>query len=184
MAKLIFSAICSLDGYVNDEQGDFDWAAPDEELHARANELERSIGANLYGRRMYEVMQFWENVPDLDDEPQVMRDFAQAWAEADKHVFSSTLASVGTARTELHPRFDPAFIERLKHESTADISIGGPTLAGHALRAGLVDEIYLFMHPVLVGGGTAALQAGGIQQLTLLDQRHFASGAVELHYRA
>lgn len=184
MAKLIFSAICSLDGFINDANGDFEWAAPDEELHARANELQRAVGTSLYGRRMYEIMKFWDDVPGLDSEPQVVRDFAQAWADADKHVFSTTLESVDTAGTQVHRTFDPAFVERLKREAAADISIGGPTLAASALQAGLVDEIYLFMHPVLVGDGTPALQAGGLQQLTLVGQRSFASGVVELHYRA
>jgi len=182
MAKLIYAAIISLDGYVADARGNFDWAEPDEEVHAFVNDLERPIGTYLYGRRMYEVMTFWETVPTAD-EPYVMRDFAQLWKAADKVVFSTTLASVSTGRTRLERRFDPDVVRQLKQTAASDISIGGPNLAAHAIRAGLVDEMHLFLNPVVVGGGTGSLPDGVRVDLELLDERRFANGVVHLHYR-
>jgi dihydrofolate reductase len=182
MAKLIYSAIASLDGYVADRDGNFQWAAPDEELHAFVNDLERPIGTHLYGRRMYDVMVFWETI-DTDPEPPVMRDFAQIWRAADKVVYSGTLAQVSSARTRLEREFDPEAVRAMKASAASDISVGGPELAGHAIRAGLVDEYHLFLTPILVGGGTAALPEDVRVGLELVDERRFASGVVYLHYR-
>ena len=170
---LVYSAICSLDGYVDDEHGNFDWAAPDEEVHAFVNDLERPIGTYLYGRRMYEVMRAWETLED--DEP-AMRDFASIWRKADKIVYSSTLDEVTTARTRLERSFDAAAVRRLKEGG--DVSVGGPTLAAHALQSGLVDEVHLFLTPVLVGGGTRVFPDGVRADFELLDERRFASGGV------
>jgi dihydrofolate reductase len=181
MASLIYAAIASLDGYINDRDGGFEWAAPDEEVHAAINDLERGIGTYYYGRRMYEVMRFWETAP-TDREPQVFVDYAEIWRGVDKVVFSSTLAEVDTPRTRLERQFDPKAVAAWKAEAHADISIGGPTLAAHALAAGLVDEVHLYLHPLSVGGGTPALPPQVRLNLRLLDTRRFDSGVAHLHY--
>jgi dihydrofolate reductase len=181
MAKLIYSAIASLDGYVADHDGNFDWAAPDEEVHSFINDLERPIGTHLFGRRMYEVMAAWET---LDDPAPVMRDFAELWRSADKVVYSKTLDTAATARTRIERDFDPAAVRELKARSVRDLSVGGPDLGAQALAAGLVDECHLFLTPVLMGGGKPAFPAGLRLKLELLDERRFGSGVVHLHYRA
>ena len=183
MAGLIYSAITSLDGYVADEDGNFDWAEPDEEVHAFVNELERPIGTYLYGRRLYEVMAVWETAHALPDGKSVTRDFAEIWEAADKVVYSRTLESVATARTRLERDFDPDAVRQLKANAARDLSVGGPELAAQALAAGLVDELDLFVTPVVVGGGTKALPGGLRLELELLDERRFGSGVVHLHYR-
>jgi dihydrofolate reductase len=183
MAKLIYSAIASLDGYVEDEQGKFDWAAPDDEVHAFVNDLERPIGTYLYGRRMYETMVFWETAGTGDDSPAVIRDFAVIWRSAKKIVYSRTLQTPSSARTRIELSFDPDVIRRLKETSKADLTIGGAELAGQAIAAGLVDECHLFLGPVVVGGGKRALPDNIHAQLELLDERRFRRGVVHLHYR-
>ena len=183
MAKLIYSAILSLDGYVADEQGKFDWAAPDEDVHAFVNDLERPVGTYLYGRLMYEVMVAWETMSTLPDQPLVIRDFAQLWRAAEKIVYSRTLRSVSSDRTRIEREFDPATIRQLKAAAGRDISVGGPDLAAQAIRAGLVDECHLFVTPVLVGGGTPALPGKVRLDLELLDERRFGNGVVHLQYR-
>jgi dihydrofolate reductase len=183
VARLIFSAIASLDGYTADEAGNFDWAAPDAELHAFVNDLERGVGTHLYGRRMYETMAVWETM-DVSAEPDVMRDYAGIWRAADKVVYSRTLAAVATPKTRIEREFDPEAVRRMKETAERDISVGGPGLAAHALRAGVVDEIQLMLVPVVVGGGTRALPAGLRADLDLLDERRFASGAVYLRYQS
>jgi dihydrofolate reductase len=183
MAKLIYSALASLDGYVEDEQGGFDWAAPDDEVHAFVNDLERPIGTYLYGRRMYETMTFWETSGDGPDSSVVSRNFAAIWRAAEKIVYSRTLQTLSSAKTRIEPRFDPDAVRRLKETSEADISIGGAELAGQALAAGLVDELHLFLGPVVVGGGKRALPASVRARLELVDQRRFRRGVVHLHYR-
>ena len=184
MAKLIYSAIGSLDGYVEDASGKFEWAAPDEEVHAFVNELERPIGTYLYGRRMYETMVFWETVDPDGDWPAVAREFAAIWQAAEKVVYSRTLETVSSARTLIERELDPDAIERMKQSSGSDISIGGAELAGQAIAAGLVDELQLLLVPVLVGGGKRALPNDVRARLELLDERRFQSGAVFLRYRA
>jgi dihydrofolate reductase len=181
-AKLIYSSIASLDGYVADENGNFDWAAPDEEVHAFVNDLERSVGTYLYGRRMYDVMSAWGSMP-VDDQPTEVQDFAEIWRAADKVVYSTTLEAVSSARTRIERAFDAEAVRRMKASAVRDISVGGPELAGHALRGGLVDELHLFLTPVVVGGGHRAL-AGDIHvTLELLGHRRFDNGVVHLHYR-
>ena len=180
MASLIYSAIASLDGYVEDEQGKFGWAKPDEEVHAFVNELERAVGTHLYGRRMYETMVYWETA---GDQAAVTRDFAEIWRAAEKVVYSRTLHTVSSERTRIEREFDAAAIRRLKESSRSDITIGGAELAGQAIAEGLVDECHLFLGPVLVGGGKRALPAGVHAELELLDERRFRSGVVYLHYR-
>jgi dihydrofolate reductase len=182
MAKLIYAAIASLDGYVEDQEGKFDWAMPDEEVHAFVNDLERSIGTYLYGRRMYETMVFWETASTAD-EPSVFRDYAEIWRAAEKVVYSRTLETVAAARTRLERDFDPDAVRALKQSAVADISVGGAELAGEALGAGLVDECHLFLFPVVVGSGKRALPDGVRAQLELLDERRFGNGVVHLHYR-
>ncbi len=182
MAKLIYSSIASLDGYVEDEQGRFDWAAPDDEVHAFVNDLERSVGTYLYGRRMYETMVFWETVSTSSDQPDVVRDFAQIWRAAEKLVYSRTLRQVRSAKTRLERDFDLAAIQELKETAGLDITVGGAELAGQAIAAGLVDECHLFLAPVVVGGGKRALAAGVSAQLELLEERRFKSGVVHLRY--
>ena len=179
MASLIYMAIGSLDGYVEDEQGKFDWAAPDEEVHTFVNDLERPVGTYLYGRRMYETMAYWETD---DDRPPVYQDYAQIWRAAEKVVFSRTLQTVSSEKTRIEREFDAAAINRLKESSHSDISIGGAALAGQAIAEGLVDEYQLFLGPVLVGGGKRALPAGVHAELELLDERRFRNGVVYLHY--
>jgi dihydrofolate reductase len=182
MAKLIYSAITSLDGYVADRDGNFDWAAPDEEMHAFVNDLERAVGMYLYGRRMYEVMVAWGSMP-LADQPAVVRDFAEIWRAADKVVYSTTLETASSPRTRIERVFDPDAVRQMKETAARDISVGGPDLAAEAIEAGLVDEYHLFVTPILVGGGTPSLPRDVLLELELLDERRFASGVVHLHYR-
>jgi dihydrofolate reductase len=182
MAKLIYATICSLDGYIEDAEGRFDWAAPDEEVHAFVNELERAVGTYLYGRRMYETMAVWETM-ETAGEPGVMRDYAEIWRAAEKIVFSRTLDSAASAKTRIEPEFDPEAIRELKRSAGADVGIGGPELAAQALAAGLVDECHFFVSPVVIGGGKASLPDGLRLQLELLDERRFGNGVVHLHYR-
>jgi dihydrofolate reductase len=184
MANLLYSVIMSLDGYVEDEHGSFDWAAPDEEVHAFANELERSVGTHLFGRRMYETMVYWETAHTIADQPQVVLDFAQLWQAADKVVYSTTLQTVHSARTRLERAFDPEAVRRLKAAAVRDISVGGPELAAQAIKAGLVDDYRLLVVPILVGSGKPALPRGVRLALDLMDERRFGEGVVYLHYRA
>ena len=183
MAKLIYSTIASLDGYVADEDGDFDWAAPDEEVHAFVNDLERSAGTYLYGRRMYETMVYWETAHTLPDRPPVEQDYAEIWQGADKVVYSKTLETVSSARTKIERDFDPEAVRRMKASAGRDITVGGPDLAAQAIRAGLVDEYHLFVTPIVVGGGNQSLPDNVRVKLELLDERRFANGVVHLHYR-
>ena len=177
---LIYSAIASLDGCIEDENGKFDWAAPDEEVHAFINDLERPVGTYLYGRRMYETMVAWETI---SDERPFMRDYAEIWRAAEKIVYSRTLESASSARTRIERDFDPEAIRRLKETSQSEISVGGAGLAAEAIRAGLVDEYRLFLVPVLVGGGKRALPDGVRAELELLEEHRFAGGVVYLRYR-
>jgi dihydrofolate reductase len=179
VAKLIYSAITSLDGYVADESGNFDWAAPDEEVHAFVNDLERPVGTYLYGRRMYDVMAVWETMADPSPP---MRDFAEIWRAADKVVYSTSLDDVSSARTRIEREFDPEAVRQLKATAERDLGVGGATLAAEAIRAGLVDELQLFLNPVLVGGGTQALPGGIRVDLELLEERRFEGGVVYLQY--
>jgi dihydrofolate reductase len=183
VAKLHYSAITSLDGYVADDEGSFDWAAPDEAVHTFVNDLERPIGTYLYGRRMYEVMRYWETAPTGEDQPRYLADYARIWQAADKIVFSTTLQDVPTVRTSLERRFDPDAIRAMKAESDRDLSVGGPGLATASIRAGLVDEFHRFVVPAVVGGGTSFLPAGVRLDLELVDERRFPNGTVLLHYR-
>ena len=183
MGKLIYSGITSLDGYTADAAGNFDWAAPDEEVHGFINDLERPLGTYLYGRRMYEVMGWWETV-DTDGEPEVIRDFAEIWRAADKVVYSSTLAGPVTERTRVERAFDADAVKRMKDAATSDIGVGGPHLAAAAIRAGLVDEYQQFLTPIIVGGGTRFLPDDVRVDLELVDERRFAGGVVFVRYRA
>ncbi len=183
MSKLIYSAIQSLDGYVADAAGKFGWAEPDEQVHSFANELQRSIGTNLYGRRMFEVMSAWETLGTLGDEPAYIVEFGELWRACDNVVYSTTLDSVFTARTRIEREFEPDAIRRMKDEVIGDISIGGPGLAAHAIVAGLVDEYQLFVVPVVVGGGTRCLPDGIRLDLQLVDQRMFDNGTMYMSYR-
>ena len=183
MAKLIYSAIASLDGYIADEDGNFDWAAPDAEVHAFVNDLERPAGTYLYGRRMYDVMAAWETMPTGADQPPVTRDFAEIWRAADKIVYSKTLPTASSAKTRIEHDFDPEAVRQLKAQAGRDLTVGGPALAAQALAAGLVDELHLLLVPVVVGGGTHALPSHVRLQLELLDERRFGGGVVHLHYR-
>jgi len=183
MAKLIYSAITSLDGYVADEDGNFDWAEPDEEVHSFVNDLERPVGTYLYGRRMYEVMVYWETAHTLADQPPFIQDFAEIWQAADKIVYSKTLEAASSARTRIERDFDPEAVRQVKESAGRDITVGGPELAAQAIRAGLVDEYHLFLAPILVGGGTQALPDNVREKLELLDERRFGNGFVHLHYR-
>src|SRR6266511_2823955 len=171
MAKLIYSAITSLDGYVADEDGNFDWAAPDEEVHSFVNDLERLVGTYLYGRRMYEVMVFWETAHTLADQSPVVQDFAQIWQAADKIGYSKTLETVSSARTRIERGFDPEAVLQLKAKAGRDLTVGGPELAAEAIKAGLVDEYHLFVTPIAVGGGKQSLPSGVRLELELLDER-------------
>src|SRR5438034_790688 len=171
MAKLIYAAIASLDGYVADADGNFDWAEPDEEVHAFINDLERPVGTYLYGRRMYETMVIWETV---EDERAVIRDYAEIWRAAEKVVYSRRLESVSSARTRIERDFDPEDVRRLKEAARTDLTVGGADLAGRAIEAGLVDEYRLFVVPVRVGGGKHAFPDVVRVDLTLRETRRFA----------
>ena len=183
MANLIYSAIASLDGYIADEDGKFDWAQPDEEVHTFLNDLERPVGTYLLGRRTYEVLTYWDDPPALDKQPPFVREFAKIWQTADKVVYSKALEDVSTARTRIERQFDPAAIRQLKAQSERDIAVGGPDLAAQAIRAMLVDQYHMFVVPVVVGGGTRCMPGNARIKLELLDERRFGNGTVFLHYR-
>jgi len=183
MGKLIYSAIASADGYIEDAAGSFDWAAPDDEVLRFVNDLERPVGTYLYGRRMYETMLYWETALVVPGQPPLAREFATIWQAAEKIVFSAALGSVPSARTRIERKFDPGLVAQLKSAAGRDITVGGADLAGQAIRAGLVDELQLFLVPVIVGGGKRALPHGARLDLELLDTRRFAGGAVYLRYR-
>jgi dihydrofolate reductase len=183
VGKLIYSAITSLDGYIEDENGNFDWAEPDEEVFAFVNELERPIGTYLYGRRMYETMAGWETDDFIGDRHPVTVDFANIWRAADKIVFSRTLESVSTARTRIEATFDPDVIEKTKASTKSDLTVAGAELAALAFRAGLSDECHLLLNPIMVGGGKQALPSKDRRQLELVDEGRFGNGVVHLHYR-
>ncbi len=182
MGRLIYSAITSLDGYVEDPDGRFDWAAPDEEVHRFVNELERPVGTYLYGRRMYDTMVDWETAHTEPEQPAYALDFAALWRAADKVVYSTTLETVASERTRIEREFDPDAVRRLTASADRDLTVGGPELAALAFRAGLVDELQLFVTPVVVGGGKPALPDGVHLDLGLRDQRAFGSGVVFLRY--
>jgi dihydrofolate reductase len=182
VAKLIYSAIASLDGFVADPAGTFDWAAPDEEVHRFVNQLEEPIGTYLYGRRMFDVMQYWDSADAVVDQPDYARDYARIWRAAEKVVFSSSVTEVATARTRIEARFDPTAVQELKTSADRDLSVGGPTLAQVAIRAGLVDEIQVIFVPHVVGGGTHFLGDGTNLELALVDERRFTNGQVYLRY--
>jgi dihydrofolate reductase len=179
---LIYSSIASLDGYIADEDGNFDWAEPDEEVHTFLNDLERPVGTFLLGRRMYEVLVPWETM-DTAGQPSFIRDFAEIWRAADKVVYSKTLETVSSARTRIERDFDPETVRELKASAERDLSVGGPGLAAEAIAAGLVDECHLFLSPIVVGGGTQAFPDHLRLGLELLDERRFDNGVVHLRYR-
>ncbi len=183
MAHLIYTTNSSLDGYIEDLDGKFDWAAPDEEVHGFINDLERAVGTYLLGRRMYETMMVWETDPNLAADSPITRDYAEIWQAANKTVYSKTLGTVSTRKTQLERNFDPEAVRQLKASAGHDISIGGPELAAHALRAGLVDECQLFLAPIIIGGGKPALPKDFRLSLELLEERRFRSGVVYLHYQ-
>jgi dihydrofolate reductase len=182
MAKLIYSAIVSLDGYVADVDGNVDWAVPDEEVHAFINDLDRPLGTYLYGRRMYEAMVGWETDHTLAEQSPVMRDFAQIWQAAEKIVYSRTLEAVSTARTRIERDFEPDAVRQMKSSAQRDMIVGGADLAAHSFRARLVDECHLFVVPIVVGGGKRSLPDDVRLELELLDERRFEGGVVHLHY--
>jgi dihydrofolate reductase len=183
MAHLIYSAITSLDGYIEDRAGKFDWAMPDDEVHSYINNLERAAGTHLYGRRLYETMMGWETDLGLAALPPIYRDFAEIWKAADKIVYSRTLEAVSTRRTRIERNFDPEAIKQLKAAVNHDILIGGPDLAAHAFRSGLIDECHLFLTPIIVGGGKQSLPDKVRLELNLLEERRFGNGMVHLHYQ-
>ena len=182
MAKLNYSAITSLDGYVADRDGNFDWSEPDEEVHAFVNELLRPVGTHLYGRRMYDVLVAWETMP-LDDQPPFIRDFAEIWRAADKVVYSTSLEKASSAKTRIERSFDADAVRQMKASAERDVSVGGPDIAAQAMRAGLVDEFHQFLSPVVVGGGTSVFPDDVRWELELLDERRFGNGVVHLGYR-
>jgi dihydrofolate reductase len=182
MGKLIYAALTSLDGYVADREGKFDWGEPDEEVHTFVNELQRPIGTYLYGRRLYDVMAVWETFGNAD-EPSYIKDFAQIWRAADKLVYSSSLPAPSTPKTRLERSFDPDVVRQMKASDERDLTVGGPNLAEHAFKAGLVDECHLFLAPIVVGGGKQSLPDDVRLDLELLDERRFGNGVVYLRYR-
>jgi dihydrofolate reductase len=183
MAHLIYSAISSLDGYIEDADGNFDWAAPDQQVHRFINDLERATGTFLLGRRMYATLQVWETNPDLAADSPLTRDYAEIWQAADKIVYSKTLEIAPTRKTKIERNFDPEAIRQLKDAAKQDISIGGPDLAAHAFQSGLIDECHLFLTPIIVGAGKPALPGNLCLELELLEQRRFDNGTVYLRYR-
>ena len=182
MGRLIYGVIASLDGFVSDADGDFSWAAPDEEVHAFVNDLQRSAETHLYGRRLFEVMQVWQTFGLDEDDSPVIKDFGQLWRAADKIVYSTTLAEVPTPRTRLERTFDPEVVRRLVADADGDVLVGGPGLAAHALRAGLVDVLSVVVVPVVVGSGTPYLPGAIRQHLRLEQEKRFESGFVALRY--
>jgi dihydrofolate reductase len=185
VAKLIYAAITSLDGFIEDAEGNFEWAAPDEQVHAFVNDLERPVGTYLYGRRMYQTMTYWESPRDLAEQPAFVQDFAGIWQAADKIVYSRTLSSVSTARTRIEREFDPDAVRRLKATADSDLTVGGADLAAQAIEAGLVDEYHLFLVPVVVGAGKRAFPEKNVRvNLELLDERRFGNGTIFVRYRA
>jgi dihydrofolate reductase len=182
MGRLVYTGITSLDGYIADESGSFDWSAPDDEVHTFINDQERAFGTYLYGRRLYDVMVAWETMDAEPDQPEPIREYTRIWKAAEKIVFSSTLQEVSSGRTRIERVLDPDAVRALKRESTTDLAIGGAELAGHALVAGLVDEVRLFVSPVIVGGGTRLLPAGLRLDLRLVDERRFDNGVVYAAY--
>ena len=183
MAKLIYATNLSLDGYIEDEHGSIDMGLPDDDLYASYTDLLRSAGTFLYGRRLYESMAVWETDATLAERSDLMADFAATWQAADKVVYSTTLATVPTARTRLEHRFDPASVRDLKASAASDLTVGGAHLAAQAFKAGLVDECRLYVWPVIVGGGKPGLPTGMRAELELLDERRFGNGVVQLRYR-
>lgn len=183
MAELVYTGISSLDGYVADADGNFDWSAPDPEVHAHVNDLERSIGTYLYGRRLYEVMAAWQTIPADDSQPPAVADYARIWRAADKIIYSTTLDITFTERTRLERAFDVDAVRQLKETAPAGLSVGGPTLAAQAIRAGLVDELRLYQCPLVVGGGTPALPDRVHLDLELTEEHRFGSGVVFVRYR-
>jgi dihydrofolate reductase len=184
MGHLVYAALTSMDGYVADSAGSFEWAAPGEEVHQFINDLERSVGTYLYGRRLYEVMSVWQDWPGIEDEPAVVQDYAAIWRSADKVVYSTTLDAVATPRTRLERTFDPHGARAMAEQQDRNVSVGGPTLAASALRADVVDEVHLFVVPVVVGGGTACWPQGARLTFDLVDEDRFADGTIHLHYGA
>jgi dihydrofolate reductase len=182
VSKLIYVANTSLDGYIEDPDGGFSWGDPDEEYFGLINEIQRSAGTYLYGRRMYEAMVYWEAAP-IADQPPWVADFTNIWRAADKVVFSGSLASVSSERTTLERKFDVEAIRRMKAEEAQDLTVGGADLAAQAFTAGLVDECHLFFWPVVLGGGKDAFPGHGRVDLALLNERRLRSGIVQLHYR-
>jgi dihydrofolate reductase len=183
MAKLIFTAITSLDGYIEDEAGTFDWAAPDDEVLRFLNDLERPIGTYLYGRRMYETMVNWETADVLRDQSPLAWDWMQLWRAADKVVYSRSLEAASSARSRIVRDFDPRAIWAMKNSLERDITVGGPDLAAQAFKAGLVDQCQLFLTPVLIGGGKPALPKEVRLDLELVTEHRFDNGVVFLDYR-
>ncbi|MDQ6945067.1 MAG: dihydrofolate reductase family protein [Actinomycetota bacterium] len=183
MARLIYTAITSLDGYIEDADGNFDWAEPDDEVHAFVNDLEERAGTYLYGRRLYETMLFWETADALAGEPQVVYDFARLWQAAEKIVYSRTLKTVSSDKTRIEREFHPEAVRQLKLNAARDLTIGGAELAAQAMLAGLVDELHLFVTPILVGGGKSALPEHARVKLQLIDEHRFRNGVVHLHYQ-
>ena len=173
MARLVYSAITSLDGYVADAHGKFDWSEPDEEVHTFINDLERPIGIYLYGRRMYDVMVYWDSADQFKEAPSYIQDYARIWQAADKVVYSTTMNSVSSAKTRIAERFDPNGIRQLKDIADRDISIGGADLAAQAIKAGLVDDYHLLLSPVVLGGGHKALPDDTRMKLQLQDPEHW-----------
>jgi dihydrofolate reductase len=182
MGQLIYSGIASLDGYVADRDGNFSWSVPDQEVHTFVNDLERNVGTYLYGRRMYQVMSAWETLGSTGD-PDYIQDYARIWRGADKVVYTTSLATVGTTRTRIERTFDADAVRALKDSTDGNISISGPTLAAAAIQAGLVEECRLFLNPVAVGGGLRFLPDGLSLRLELLEERTFGNGTVYLRYR-
>jgi dihydrofolate reductase len=184
MAELICTGVTSLDGYIADENGRFDWSVPDAEVHGFINDRERPIGTYLYGRRLYEVMAYWETAHAQPGQPSFVLDYATLWQAADKVVYSTTLQATSSARTRIERVFDPKAVQAMKNAADRDISVGGPTLAAHAFRAGLVDELCLFVSPVVIGGGTRFLPDNVRLRFELAEERRFGNGVVFLRYRA
>lgn len=183
MAKLVYIVNLSLDGYISDATGSLDWTTPSDEMLEFINDLVRPVGTYLYGRRMYEAMVYWETAHTLVDAPAVEKDFTHIWQGADKIVFSTTLDAPSSARTEIERQLDPALVRQLKQSSEQDLTVGGPDLAAQMLQAGLVDELQLFVAPILLGGGTRAFPDGLLQSLELMGEHRFESGTTYLNYR-